>query len=227
MIVLWKVRRIILFLNWLDMANIQYVTKEGLEKLRSELDYLESVERPNISKQIAEARDKGDLSENAEYDAAKEAQGMLEMKIAKLKETIAGSRIIDESKLDTSKVQIMNKVKIKNLKNNAVMTYTWFRKVKPTSKPVNCPFLPPLPKACWDIRWATKSTFRFLRASSPLKCSKYPCKLFFDKHTRGCSVEQPLVCILPRTKINSGKKFLSLVVLQDKHAKIWQASFQK
>src|SRR5690554_2083740 len=124
MIVLWKVRRIILFLNWLDMANIQYVTKEGLEKLRSELDYLESVERPNISKQIAEARDKGDLSENAEYDAAKEAQGMLEMRISKLKNQIAGSRIIDESKLDTSKVQIMNKVKIKNLKNNAVMTYT-------------------------------------------------------------------------------------------------------
>ncbi len=85
---------------------------------------MESVERPNISKQIAEARDKGDLSENAEYDAAKEAQGMLEMKIARLKETIAGSRLIDESKLDTSKVQILNKVKIKNLKNNAVMTYT-------------------------------------------------------------------------------------------------------
>mgnify|MGYP001365134377 CR=1 FL=1 len=108
----------------MNMSKVSYITEEGLKKLREELAHLESVERPNISKQIAEARDKGDLSENAEYDAAKEAQGMLEMKIAKLKETIAGSRIIDESKLDTSKVQIMNKVKIKNLKNNAVMTYT-------------------------------------------------------------------------------------------------------
>ena len=80
--------------------------------------------RPKISKQMSEARDKGDLSENAEYDAAKEAQGLLEMRIAKLKDTIANSRIIDESKLDTSKVQLLNKVKIKNLKNNAVMTYT-------------------------------------------------------------------------------------------------------
>jgi transcription elongation factor GreA len=106
------------------MSKVSYITEEGLKRLKEELSHLESVERPNISKQIAEARDKGDLSENAEYDAAKEAQGMLEMKIARLKETIAGSRLIDESKLDTSKVQILNKVKIKNLKNNAVMTYT-------------------------------------------------------------------------------------------------------
>lgn len=106
------------------MSNVSYITQTGLKKLREELVQLESVERPNISKQIAEARDKGDLSENAEYDAAKEAQGLLEMRIAKLKETIASSRIIDESKIDTSKVQMLNKVKIKNLKNNAVMTYT-------------------------------------------------------------------------------------------------------
>lgn len=106
------------------MSKVSYITEEGLKRLKEELSQLESVERPNISKQIAEARDKGDLSENAEYDAAKEAQGMLEMKIARLKETIAGSRLIDESKLDTSKVQILNKVKIKNLKNNAVMSYT-------------------------------------------------------------------------------------------------------
>ncbi len=106
------------------MSNVSYITQSGLKKLREELVQLESIERPNISKQIAEARDKGDLSENAEYDAAKEAQGLLEMRIAKLKETIANSRIIDESKIDTSKVQMMNKVKIKNLKNNAVMTYT-------------------------------------------------------------------------------------------------------
>ncbi len=105
------------------MSKVSYITEEGLKKLREELVQLESIERPRISKQIAEARDKGDLSENAEYDAAKEAQGMLEMKIARLKDTIANSRIIDESKLDVEKVQLLNKVKLKNLKNNAVMTY--------------------------------------------------------------------------------------------------------
>ncbi len=106
------------------MSNVSYLTEEGLKKLKNELHQLESVERPSISQQIAEARDKGDLSENAEYDAAKEAQGLLEMKIAKIKNIIANSRIIDESKIDTSKVQLLNKVKLKNLKNNAVMTYT-------------------------------------------------------------------------------------------------------
>jgi transcription elongation factor GreA len=106
------------------MSNIQYITEAGLKKLKEELHQLETVERPSISKQIAEARDKGDLSENAEYDAAKEAQGLLEMRIAKLKDTVANSRILDESKLDTSKVQLLNKVQIKNLKNNATMTYT-------------------------------------------------------------------------------------------------------
>jgi len=106
------------------MAKISYVTEQGLEKLKKELEHLESVERPKISQQIAEARDKGDLSENAEYDAAKEAQGMLEMKISKLKDTIANSRILDQSKLNTSTVQILNKVKIKNKKNGAVMEYT-------------------------------------------------------------------------------------------------------
>jgi len=106
------------------MTPIKYITEAGLKKLKEELLQLESVERPAISKQIAEARDKGDLSENAEYDAAKEAQGLLEMRIAKLKDTIASSRIIDESKLDTSKVQLLNKVIIKNLKNGAKMTYT-------------------------------------------------------------------------------------------------------
>ncbi|HON53150.1 MAG TPA: transcription elongation factor GreA [Bacteroidales bacterium] len=106
------------------MAKISYVTEEGLKKLQQELDYLTSVERPKISQQIAEARDKGDLSENAEYDAAKEAQGLLELRISKLQETIINSRIIDESKLDSSTVQILSKVKIKNTKNNAVMEYT-------------------------------------------------------------------------------------------------------
>lgn len=106
------------------MGKISYVTEEGLERLKKDLEQLESVERPKISQQIAEARDKGDLSENAEYDAAKEAQGMLEMKINKLKEIVAHSRILDQSKLNTSTVQILNKVKIKNKKNNAVMQYT-------------------------------------------------------------------------------------------------------
>ncbi len=101
-----------------------YITEEGLKKLNAELHHLETVERPSISRQIADARDKGDLSENAEYDAAKEAQGLLEMRIAKLKDTIANSRIIDQSMIDTETVQLLNKVKIKNTKNNAVMTYT-------------------------------------------------------------------------------------------------------
>ena len=102
---------------------ISYLTEEGLLKLKAELDQLTKVERPSISRQIAEARDKGDLSENAEYDAAKEAQGMLEARIAKLETIVANSRIIDESRIDTSKVQILNRVKIKNLKTNAVLEY--------------------------------------------------------------------------------------------------------
>ena len=106
------------------MSKYSYITEEGLQKLREELDYLMNIERPAISRLIAEARDKGDLTENAEYDAAKDAQGMLEMKINKLKDLIASSRIIDESKIDTSKVQILNKVTIKNKKNNSTMCYT-------------------------------------------------------------------------------------------------------
>lgn len=106
------------------MTGIKYYSEEGLRKLEEELQQLISVERPAISRQIAEARDKGDLSENAEYDAAKEAQGMLEMKISKTEELIRNARIIDESKLDTSKVLILSKVKIKNLKNSAIMGYT-------------------------------------------------------------------------------------------------------
>ncbi len=105
------------------MSNVSYYTEEGLKKLRAELDQLKNVERPSISQQIAEARDKGDLSENAEYDAAKEAQGLLEMKIAKLEDKISNARIIDESQLDTSKVLIHSIVKIKNVNNGAKMTY--------------------------------------------------------------------------------------------------------
>lgn len=100
-----------------------YVTKEGLKKLNEELHYLKTKERPNISKQIAEARDKGDLSENAEYDAAKDAQGHLELKIAKLEEVIRNSKVVDSSKIDTSKVSILSKVKIKNTANGKLMTY--------------------------------------------------------------------------------------------------------
>lgn len=106
------------------MNKVSYNTKEGLQKLKEDLDYMIGVERPAISKLIAEARDKGDLSENAEYEAAKEAQGMLEMKIAKLKDAIAHARIIDGSKIDTERIQILNKVKIKNTRNNATMEYT-------------------------------------------------------------------------------------------------------
>lgn len=95
-----------------------YVTKEGLDKMKAELEQLETVERPKITQQIAEARDKGDLSENAEYDAAKEAQGMLEMRISKLKDVISISKIIDESQLDTSKVSILTTVKLKNNATN-------------------------------------------------------------------------------------------------------------
>ena len=105
-------------------SNIVYLTEAGLQKLKDELDHLRSVERPAISAAIAEARDKGDLSENAEYDAAKEAQGMLEMKINKLKQVIADAKIIDESKLKTDSVQILNKVELKNVKNGMKMTYT-------------------------------------------------------------------------------------------------------
>ncbi len=106
------------------MSNINYLTAEGLEKLKAEHHQLVSIERPGISRQIAEARDKGDLSENAEYDAAKEAQGLLEMKIAKLEDMIANARIIDESRINTTHIQIMNKVKLKNLVNNSVVDYT-------------------------------------------------------------------------------------------------------
>jgi transcription elongation factor GreA len=105
------------------MSKTTYLTKEGLQRLHKELEQLRTVERPAISQMIAEARDKGDLSENAEYDAAKEAQGMLELKISKLEDTIANARIIDESRIDTDRVQILNKVKIKNKSNNAVMEY--------------------------------------------------------------------------------------------------------
>ena len=106
------------------MSTVSYYTAEGLKKLREELNHLKDVERPRASQAIGEARDKGELSENAEYDAAKEAQGMLEMKIAKMEETLANARVIDESQLDVSKVLVLSKVRIKNLANNMEMNYT-------------------------------------------------------------------------------------------------------
>ncbi|NLO71487.1 MAG: transcription elongation factor GreA [Porphyromonadaceae bacterium] len=102
---------------------VTYMTADGYKKLVDELSEMETVQRPAISKQIADARDKGDLSENAEYDAAKEAQGILEMKIAELKEVIASARLIDESRISTDEVQILTRVKIKNTKTNQVMSY--------------------------------------------------------------------------------------------------------
>ena len=105
------------------MNDIIYITEEGLQKLKEELEQLRNVERPAISRLIADARDKGDLSENAEYGAAKEAQGMLELKISRLEDIVARSRVLDESKIDTSSVRILNRVKIKNKTNNSVMEY--------------------------------------------------------------------------------------------------------
>ena len=112
------------FFKYLTMSDVSYYTKEGLKKLKDELNHLKDVERPKASNAIAEARDKGDLSENAEYDAAKEAQGMLEMKISKMEDIMANARLIDESQLDLSKVLVLSKVKIKNLNNQMEMNYT-------------------------------------------------------------------------------------------------------
>ncbi len=106
------------------MSNVSYYTAEGLKKLREEVDYLRDIERPKASQAIGEARDKGDLSENAEYDAAKEAQGLLEMKISKMEEILSNARLIDESQLDTSKILVLSTVKLKNQSNGAEMKYT-------------------------------------------------------------------------------------------------------
>ncbi|MBT4839893.1 MAG: transcription elongation factor GreA [Flavobacteriaceae bacterium] len=106
------------------MSKVSYYTAEGLKKLKDELNQLRDIERPKASQAIAEARDKGDLSENAEYDAAKEAQGLLELKIAKMEGILAGARLIDESQLDNSKVLVLSTVKLKNTQNGMQMSYT-------------------------------------------------------------------------------------------------------
>lgn len=130
------------------MSQVVYMTESGLEKLKSELEHLRGVERPAISAQIAEARDKGDLSENAEYDAAKEAQGLLEMRIAKLEETVATARVIDESKLSTDTVQILSKVTLKNLKTGAAVTYTLVSENEANLKEGKLSIGTPIAKAC-------------------------------------------------------------------------------
>ena len=117
------------------MSKIVYYNSEDLEKLKSELNHLVTVERISISKQIAEARDKGDLSENAEYDAAKEAQGLLEMKISKMEETLSNARLIDESQLDTSKILVLSTVKLKNQANGMEMKYTLVAENEALSRP--------------------------------------------------------------------------------------------
>lgn len=117
-------RGFFLFINERAMSKVSYYTPEGLKKLREELEMLKSIERPKVSQQIADARDKGDLSENAEYDAAKEAQGLLELRIAKMEETMSNARIIDESQLDLTKALVLSSVRIKNLSNGKEMNYT-------------------------------------------------------------------------------------------------------
>lgn len=106
------------------MSKTTFMTQEGFDKMVKEMEYLISIERPKISQQIAEARDKGDLSENAEYDAAKEAQGLLELRISKLQEAVRNARVIDAGQIETDKVYLLSKVKIKNLNNNTIMEYT-------------------------------------------------------------------------------------------------------
>ena len=136
-------------LNYRIMSKVSYYTAEGLKKLRQELDQLRDVERPKASQAIADARDKGDLSENAEYDAAKEAQGLLELRIAKLEETLAGARLIDESQLDTSKVLVHSTVKIKNATNNMEMTYKLVAQSEADLKSGKISVDSPIGKAFW------------------------------------------------------------------------------
>ena len=145
------------------MANeIIYLTAEGMQKLKDELDHMRSVERPAISAAIAEARDKGDLSENAEYDAAREAQGLLEMRIAKLEQTLTNARVIDESKIDKSKVQILSKVTLLNHNNNKQVTYTIVSENEANLREGSSLLAPPSLKLCSARIRATSSRLPFL-----------------------------------------------------------------
>ena len=140
---------------------VSYMTKDGYDKILAEINYLETVKRPEISAQIAEARDKGDLSENAEYDAAKEAQGIMEAKLSQLKGLISNARLIDETRVQTDEVQILNKVKIKNTKNNAVMTYTLVSDSEANLKEGKIAFSTPIAQGLMGKRavtlWKSKS----------------------------------------------------------------------
>lgn len=145
-------------------SNVVYLTEAGLQKLKDELDHLRSVERPAISAAIAEARDKGDLSENAEYDAAKEAQGMLEMRIAKLEDTVANARVLDESRIDTSTVQILNRVTLKNITTGKVVEYTLVSENEANLKEGKLSIVPRSHRRCSDTKRAKRSTLPFRRA---------------------------------------------------------------
>lgn len=146
--------------------EIIYLTAEGYKKLKDELDHMRSVERPAISAAIAEARDKGDLSENAEYDAAREAQGLLEMRIAKLEDSLANARVIDESKIDKSKVQILSKVSLLNHNTKKEVAYTIVAEHEATCAKVSWRSVRPSPRHCWGTRKATASTWRCLPGRS-------------------------------------------------------------
>lgn len=151
-----------------------YMTQEGYDSLVAQLRRMEQIDRPAASAAIAEARDKGDLSENAEYDAAKEAQAHLETKINELKATIAAAKIIDTSKLRTDIVQILSTVEMKNVKVGAKMKYTMSRKAKPISAPAKFRAPPPLPKPSSATRWVTSSTHKHPAASSSSRFSTSP-----------------------------------------------------
>ena len=154
------------------MANVTYLTEEGMKKLNDELNRLIAIERPNISRQIAEAREKGDLSENAEYDAAKEAQGMLELKIAKLQETIKNSRVLDKSQIQSDKVQILSKVKLLNTKMKKEVTYTIVAGSEANLKEGKSPSRPQSPKVFSARKWATWLKSPFPPDNSNSKSSK-------------------------------------------------------
>ena len=151
------------------MGKITYLTEEGLKKLNDELDHLIAVERPNISKQIAEAREKGDLSENAEYDAAKEAQGLLELKISKLQETIKNSRVLDKSQIQSDTVQILSKVTIQNVKNKAKMTYTLVAETEANLKEGKISIETPIAKDFWVRKLAKLPKSKSPQAKPSLK----------------------------------------------------------
>ena len=142
------------------MSNVSYYTAEGLKKLKDELEFLKAVERPKASQAIAEARDKGDLSENAEYDAAKEAQGLLEMKISKMEELYANARLIDESQLDLTKVLVLSSVRLKNQANGMEMKYTLVAESEADLKTGKIGYIANRQRITWKICWRSGRNYR-------------------------------------------------------------------